>query len=84
MQAESPEKIRNLAVAGHSDTGKTTLVSSLLCASGVVNRISKIEDGNTTTDFDPQEISAHAERFSEESFRVQILNAAEELVGKKN
>ena len=56
MQAESPEKIRNIAVAGHSDTGKTTLVSSLLCAGGVVNRINKIEDGNTTTDFDPQEI----------------------------
>jgi glycosyltransferase involved in cell wall biosynthesis len=35
-------------------------------------------------DFDPQEISAHAEQFSEESFREQILAAAEELVGKKN
>ena len=32
MQVESPDKIRNLAIAGHSDTGKTTLVSSLLYA----------------------------------------------------
>ena len=56
MQAESPEKIRNLAIAGHSDTGKTTLASSLLSAGGVVNRINKVEDGGTTTDFDPQEI----------------------------
>ncbi|MCP4200683.1 MAG: elongation factor G [bacterium] len=56
MQVESPENIRNIAVAGHSDTGKTTLVSSLLYAGGVVNRLNKVEDGNTTTDFDAQEI----------------------------
>jgi elongation factor G len=56
MQVESPEYIRNLAVAGHSDTGKTTLVSSLLYAGSVVNRLNRVEDGNTITDFDPQEI----------------------------
>ena len=56
MQAESPDKIRNLAIAGHSDTGKTTLVSSLLWTSGVVNRMNKVEDGNTLTDFDAEEI----------------------------
>ncbi|MFQ5524907.1 MAG: elongation factor G [Thermoanaerobaculia bacterium] len=56
MQVESPERIRNLAVAGHSDTGKTTLCSSLLYAGGVVNRLNKVEDGNTVTDFDSQEI----------------------------
>ena len=56
MQAKSPEQIRNLAIVGHSDTGKTTLVSALLYTSGAVNRLNKIEDGNTVTDFDPQEI----------------------------
>ena len=56
MQVESPDSIRNLAIAGHSDTGKTTLVSSLLYASGVVNRMNKVEDGNTMTDFDAEEI----------------------------
>ena len=56
MQAESPDKIRNLAIAGHSDTGKTTLVSSLLYASGVINRMNRVEDGNTLTDFDAEEI----------------------------
>jgi translation elongation factor EF-G len=30
MQVDSPDKIRNVAVAGHNDTGKTTLVSALL------------------------------------------------------
>jgi elongation factor G len=56
MQVESPDKIRNLAIAGHSDTGKTTLVSALLYASGVVNRMNRVEDGNTLTDFDAEEI----------------------------
>ena len=56
MQVESPDKIRNIAIAGHSDTGKTTLVSSLLWAGGVVNRMNRVEDGNTLTDFDAEEI----------------------------
>ena len=56
MQVESPQRIRNVAVAGHSDTGKTTLVSALLYASGATNRQNRVDDGNTVTDFDKQEI----------------------------
>ena len=55
MQVESPDKIRNLAVAGHNDTGKTTLASALLYTAGVTNRLRRVEDGNTVTDFDPEE-----------------------------
>ncbi|MEE8278143.1 MAG: elongation factor G [Thermoanaerobaculia bacterium] len=56
MQVESPEKIRNLALTGHSDTGKTTLASALLYTSGVFNRLNRVEDGNAITDFDAEEI----------------------------
>jgi elongation factor G len=56
MQVDSSEQIRNVAIAGHNDTGKTTLTSALLYTSGVVNRLNKVEDGNTTTDFDAEEI----------------------------
>ena len=56
MQVDSPEKIRNITLAGHADTGKTTLASALLYAGGAVNRMQRVEDGNTTTDFDAQEI----------------------------
>ncbi len=56
MQVDSPEKIRNLAVAGHTGTGKTTLASAMLYTSGVVNRLNRTEDGATTTDFDKEEI----------------------------
>ncbi len=57
MQVESSDKIRNLAVTGHNDTGKTTLLSALLYAGGVVNRLNRVEDGNTVTDFDSEEIA---------------------------
>ncbi len=56
MKVETPDQIRNLALAGHSDTGKTTLASALLWTSGVVNRLNRVEDGNTITDFDAEEI----------------------------
>ena len=55
MQVDRPEKIRNIAVAGHNDTGKTTLVSALLYTGGVTTRFTRVEDGNTLTDFDPEE-----------------------------
>ncbi len=55
MQVDSPAKIRNIAIAGHNDTGKTTLASALLFTSGAAPRFGKVEDGNTTTDFDPEE-----------------------------
>ena len=56
MQVDSPDQIRNITLAGHADTGKTTVASALLYTGGVVNRMQRVEDGNTTTDFDPQEI----------------------------
>jgi len=56
MQVDSPEQIRNITLTGHADTGKTTVASALLFTGGVVNRMQKVEDGNTTTDFDAQEI----------------------------
>ncbi len=56
MQVESSDKIRNLALAGHNDTGKTTLASALAFTSGVTTRLNRVEDGNTLTDFDKEEI----------------------------
>ena len=55
MQVDSPDRIRNIAVAGHHGTGKTTLVSALLYTGGVTTRLNRVEDGNTITDFDPEE-----------------------------
>jgi elongation factor G len=57
MQVESSELLRNVALVGHNDTGKTTLASALLYTSGVSNRLNRVEDGNTVTDFDSEEIA---------------------------
>ncbi len=56
MKVFDSEKIRNIAVVGHGDTGKTTLVSAFLYTSGEVNRLGKVEDGTTVTDYDEDEI----------------------------
>jgi elongation factor G len=56
MKVYSGSEIRNVAVVGHNDTGKTTLVSQLLFNAGAMTRMGRVEDGTTATDFDPDEI----------------------------
>jgi elongation factor G len=56
MKVYSGSEIRNVAVVGHNDTGKTTLISQLLFNAGAITRLGRIDDGTTVTDFDPDEI----------------------------
>ena len=53
------ENIRNIAFMGHGGDGKTTLTESILFGTGAADRFGKIEDGNTTSDYDPEEIKRH-------------------------
>ena len=49
-------RIRNIALTGHSDSGKTSLAEALLFKAGASDRLGKISEGNTVCDFDPEEI----------------------------
>ncbi|MBS1112598.1 MAG: fusA1, partial [Nitrospirae bacterium] len=51
------DKIRNVAVIAHGGAGKTSLVEAMLFASGAIDRLGRVDDGTTTTDYEPEEIA---------------------------
>ena len=55
MKDYPPQKIRNIALIGHGGTGKTSLSEAALFAAGAMSRLGKVEDGTTTSDWDPDE-----------------------------
>jgi elongation factor G len=53
---DQPAAIRNVVLVGHSSSGKTTLVESLLAATGTIPRAGRVEDGTTVSDHDEAEV----------------------------
>jgi elongation factor G len=74
------DKIRNVALVGHGGAGKTSLTEALLYVTGTIPRQGRVEDGNTTTDFDPEEtrrgisVSLGVAPFEHEGCKVNLLD----------
>ncbi|PYP89913.1 MAG: elongation factor G [Blastocatellia bacterium AA13] len=57
MKVYGTKEIRNVGIVGHGDAGKTTLVAAMLFDAGATNRLGRVDEGTTVTDFDEDEIS---------------------------
>jgi len=57
MKEIASENLRNVAVVGHGQSGKTSLVAAMLYGGRMVNRLGRVDQGNTVTDFDEEEIA---------------------------
>ena len=56
MKPYEANDIRNVLLVGHGGSGKTTLLEAMLFTSGATTRMGTVEDGNTVSDFEPEEI----------------------------
>ena len=79
MKVYESSEIRNVALIGHGNCGKTTLAAGMLFASGATNRLTRVDEGNTVTDFDEDEIQrmvkdAEANK-AEDHKRVELAQA---------
>ena len=81
MKSFSPPSIRNVALVGHGGAGKTSLAEAMLFCAGAINRQGRVEDGNTTTDFDPEEVkrgislALSLAPFEFENHKINLLDA---------
>ena len=80
MKSFPPAQIRNVALVGHGGAGKTTLTEALLFCAGAITRQGRVEDGTTTTDFDPEEVkrglslSLALAPFEHEGHKINVLD----------
>ena len=81
MKSYPTDHVRNVLIVGHGGAGKTSLTEALLHATGATNRVGRVEDGTTVTDFEPEEtrkqISASlaVAPVEHDGYKVNLLDA---------
>lgn len=80
MEKYATEKIRNVGLFGHNDSGKTSLAEAILFNAGVIKRLGKVDEGNTVSDFDPDEqkrgisVKATPLTFEWKGYKINLLD----------
>src|SRR3954452_12676777 len=75
-----PAKIRNVALVGHGGAGKTSLTEAMLFCAGAINRPGRVEDGSTTSDYEPEEVkrgislSMSLAPFEHHGFKLNVID----------
>ena len=81
MKSYPTDHVRNILIVGHGGAGKTSLIEAVLHATGATNRIGRVEDGTTVTDFEPEEtrkqisVSLAVAPVEHDGFKVNLLDA---------
>ena len=81
MKEYTTDKLRNIALVGHQSCGKTSLVEAMLYNTGAINRMGRVEDGTTVSDWDDEEknrkisLSTSLIQLEFEDHKINILDA---------
>src|SRR5690349_2482389 len=80
MAHKAADRIRNVALIGHRGSGKTSLHEALLFEAGVINRLGRVEDGSTVSDFEADEqaremsIGASVATFEYDGRKINLID----------
>src|SRR5215211_2921814 len=80
MAHKAADRIRNVALIGHRGSGKTSLHEALLFEAGIINRLGRVEDGTTTSDYEPDEqaremsIGATVSSFEHDGRKINLID----------
>lgn len=80
MRSYGRDDIRNVVLLSHGGAGKTSLSEAILFDAGVISRLGRVDDGNTTSDYDPDEVKRRISinlsplPFSWQGFKINLID----------